>query len=289
MNLRDQGDKMSDNGDNAKDAATESTAVKSKGGGGAVFFAVLLSTVAAGAMVVGSPYWTPYAEKYIRAPNPLKALQGETAKLGQAVADLDAKSNAAASETAKLKEQTAALASARIAAVAMANTQLRARIASGDSYEYELAALRIAAKGDAELKPLIDSLEPYAASGAPTRVALRESFPHAVAAVVATEAETAAKSAAGWFGGFGALVGQLGYVLQVTTPPEGGVHSTVRQARVRLSAGDLAGAVDEMSNLPEPRVIEASTWIAAAKARLIADKADTGLTTIILGRLTSIK
>lgn len=268
----------------------EAPAKTKSGGCGAVFFAVFLSVAASGALVVGSPYWTPYAETYAGIPGPLKGVENENARLGRAVADLETKSAAVVAEQGKLKEQTAAaVGGVRAASLALANAQLRAKLASGESFEYELAVVAAAAKGDAEVAPLLASLEPFAAAGAPTKAALRESFPLAVGAVVAAEAETAAKSANGWLGSLSALAGQLGYVLQVTTAPEGGVHAMVRQARVRLSAGDLAGAVDELSTLPEPRAQDAALWIDGAKARIAADKADGALTTLILARLTASK
>lgn len=283
----------------AKPAAAEPTArpVEKSGGGGAVFFAVFLSVAASGALVVGSPYWTPFAEKYaekiITLPNPLKAVQAELARLSGAVAAADAKTAALATESAKLKEQTSAATGAsagvKAATLALAGGQLRTKLAAGETFQFELAAVRAVAKGDAEVNALLDGVAPLASVGVPTRAVLRDGFPAAVAAVVAAEAEGAAKSAAGWFGGVSALVNQLGYVLHVTPAPEGGVHAVARQARARLAAGDLAGAVEEFSALPEPRPADADEWLTAAKARVAADKADGALTTLILSRLNAAK
>lgn len=262
-------------------------------GGGAVFFAVFLSVAASGAMVVGSPYWTPFTEKIIELPNPLKRVEQETARLTRAVADLDGKAAAAGADSAKLKEQVAATGAAsagvKAATLALAGSQLRARLAAGEPFEFELAAVRAVAKGDAEINGLLDSVGKFAASGAQTRAALREAFPRTVAAVVSAEAETAAKSAAGWLGGLSALADQLGYVMQVKAPPEGGVHAAVRQARARLSAGDIVGAADELAALPAPRAAEADEWLEAARARAAADKVDGALTTLILARLAASK
>jgi hypothetical protein len=274
-------------------AAAPAPVAPSGGGGGAVFFAVFLSVAASGAMVVGSPYWTPFVEKVAELPNPLKRVEQETVRLVRAVADLDGKAAAASADAAKLKEQVAATGAAsagvKAATLALAGSQLRARLTSGEPFEFELAAVRAVAKGDAEINGLLDSVAKFAASGAHTRAALRETFPRTVAAVVAGEAETAAKSAAGWLGGLSALADQLGYVMQVKTPPEGGVHATVRQARARLSAGDIVGAADELATLPTPRATEADEWLEAARARAAADKADGTLTTLILARLAASK
>jgi hypothetical protein len=278
-------------------AAAPAPVVSSGGGGGAVFFAVFLSVAASGAMVVGSPYWTPFvekvAEKIIELPNPLKRVEQETARLARAVADLDGKAAATGADSAKLKEQVSATVTAsagvKAATLALAGSQLRARLTSGEPFEFELAAVRAVAKGDAEINGLLDSVAKFASSGAHTRAALRETFPRTVAAVVAAEAETAAKSAAGWLGGLSALADQLGYVMQVKTAPEGGVHATVRQARARLSAGDIVGAADELATLPAPRAAEADEWLEAARGRAAADKADGALTTLILARLAASK
>lgn len=295
---------MSDSSENKNVAVEEASAIQTaapapvaSSGGGAVFFAVFLSVAASGAMVVGSPYWTPFvekvAEKIIDLPNPLKRVEQETARLVRAVADLDGKAAAASADSAKLKEQVAttgaASAGVKAATLALAGSQLRARLSSGEPFEFELAAVRAVSKGDAEINGLLDSVAKFAASGAHTRAALRETFPRTVAAVVAAEAETAAKSAAGWLGGLSALADQLGYVMQVKTPPEGGVHATVRQARARLSAGDIVGAADELATLPAPRATEADEWLEAARARAAADKADGTLTTLILARLAASK
>lgn len=277
--------------------ASQPAAQKSGGGGGAVFFAVFLSLTASGALVVGSPYWTPFVEKYakniVELPNPLKAVQAEVARLAGAVAGVEGKTAALAADSAKLKEQTAAATGAsagvKAATLALAGGQLRAKLAAGEPFQYELAAVRAVAKGDAEVAALLDGVAPLASTGVPTKATLRDAFPTAVAAVVAAEAEGAAKSAAGWFGGVTALVNQLGYVLQVSPAPEGGAHAIARQARARLAAGDLAGAVDEFSALPEPRPADAEDWLAAAKVRVAADKADGALTTLILSRLAAAK
>lgn len=279
--------------------ATQAAAqpAQKSGGGGAVFFAVFLSVAASGALVVGSPYWTPFVEKYakniVELPNPLKAVQAEVGRLAGAVAAVEGKTAALAADSAKLKDQTAAATGAsagvKAATLALAGGQLRAKLAAGEPFQYELAAVRAVAKGDAEVTALLDGVAPLASTGVPTKATLRDAFPAAVAAVVAAEAEGAAKSAAGWFGGVTALVNQLGYVLQVSPAPEGGVHAIARQSRARLAAGDLAGAVDEFSALPEPRAADAEDWLAAAKVRVAADKADGALTTLILSRLAAAK
>lgn len=292
---------MSDTTDTGNDKTTATADVAPaqpapparSGGGGAVFFAVVLSLLASGALVVGSPYWTPLADKYIKLPNPLKQLAGETARLDRAVIELDGRVAAATAENGKLKDAVAAAGGAvsgvKAATLALAGAQLRARLASGEAYDVELAAVRAVAGDDAEVKAVLATLAPHATLGAPTRAVVRDGFSRAVAAVVAAEAESAAKSAAGWYESVTALFGQLGYVMQVNPAPEGSVHAVARQARARLAAGDLAGAAQELSTLPEPRAPEAEEWLASAQARVAADKADGALATLILARLGASK
>lgn len=262
-------------------------------GVGTVFFAVVLSAVASGALVVGSPYWTPLTQKYIELPNPLKKVEAETTRLGRGISDLDGKVNGIAADTAMLKELVGASSSAasglRAAMLALAGSQLRMRLATGDSYEMELGAVRAAAGDDPDVKTLLESIAPNATAGIPPRSVLREAFPGTVAAVVAAEAESATEKAGSWYDSISALIGQLGYVTQINEAPQGSVHQVIRQARARLSVGDLAGAAEELGNLPQPRVAEADDWLKAAKARVVADKADSQLLTLSLARLGAAK
>lgn len=258
-------------------------------GAGTVFFAIFLSVLASGALVVGAPFWTPYTSDIIDLPNPLSGVVGETARLARVVTDLDGRLAAVAGDTAALKAQSAAGAKSgdgvRAATLALAGAQLRDRLADGRSYELQLAAVRAIAVGDEELTKVVAALTPYAADGVATRATLRDAFPSAVAAVVTAEAESATRAAAGWYESATALLGQLGYVMRLSEVPDGSVHAIVRGAREKLVAGDLEGAAAQMSGLPANRPEEASAWIEAARARVAADKADSALATLSLSRL----
>lgn len=272
-------------------STTTTTEPARSSGAGTVFFALFLSVLASGALVVGAPFWTPYTADIIDLPNPLSAVVSETARLSRVVVDMDGRIATVSGDTAALKAQAAAGAKSRdgvrAATLALAGAQLRDRLAGGQAYELQLAAVRALAVGDEELTRVVVALAPYASTGVATREVLRDAFPSAVAAAVTAEAESATRAAAGWYESASALLGQLGYVMHLSEVPTGSAHAIVRAAREKLVAGDLEGAAAQMSGLPEPRPEEAAAWIEAARARVAADKADSALATLSLSRLAA--
>jgi hypothetical protein len=135
---------------------------------------------------------------------------------------------------------------------------------SGLPFMKELEAARVQL-GD-RAAPLA-VLEPYAGKGIPTMAALAESLsqlaPHL------TRAPSADTSV------LGRLLDNAARLVEVRPvgEPEGkGAGALVARAETKLARGDVAGALAEVDQLPDSAKAAASTWIAAARQRLDAER-----------------
>src|SRR5262249_47788004 len=107
-------------------------------------------------------------------------------------------------------------------------------------------------------------LAPFALHGVPTQATLSQQFPDIAAR--ALEAENRARATT-WLGGFWANTGNL-IVIRRTGERKGeDSESILARAGTRLNAGDLDGAVKEMTSLKGAARAAAQTWLAQAQAR----------------------
>ena len=165
-------------------------------------------------------------------------------------------------------EIDAASARAAVAAAlgpAVVADALAAAVESGRPFETELAALSRLNVDDAA----IDGLEPHAASGLPTLLALRSEFEAAIAPV-----ELAAPVAEGAGAMNRLLQSARGLVEVRPARPVEGADPTAIVARIRgaLEVGDVGAALAEWQALPADARAATADWAEAAEARHAADE-----------------
>lgn len=157
--------------------------------------------------------------------------------------------------------------------------QLRAALARGVPYRQELSTLEGLSAEDETLAETIAPLWSYASIGVETQAGLRARFEKLAPEVLS--AEQAASG--GWTDRILAKLNDVVTIRRIGGDVEGdGADALLARAEARLAAGDLAGAVDIMVGLKGPAAEVAASWLAAARARLAADKAVAALESRVL-------
>jgi uroporphyrinogen-III synthase len=218
---------------------------------------------------------------------------GDAAALEKVKADLAAfdqrlkDAEGAAADIAALKQALAQLAAANAksgngaAGIALSINQLQRLMAGGKPYASAIATLEEFGSSDpqlaAALAPSLGALKANADKGVATLAELQGSFPataDAITHAASSVAETTSPDAS-----FGERVlARLSSL--VTIRPEGenaqGDEPLARLARgeAKLNAGDVEGAVGELSGLPAGAIADAAKpWLDRARARLDAEAA----------------
>jgi hypothetical protein len=218
---------------------------------------------------------------------------GDAAALEKVKADLAAfdqrlkDAEGAAADIAALKQALAQLAAANAksgngaAGIALSINQLQRLMAGGKPYASAIATLEKFGSSDpqlaAALAPSLGALKANADKGVATLAELQGSFPataDAITHAASSVAETTSPDAS-----FGERVlARLSSL--VTIRPEGenaqGDEPLARLARgeAKLNAGDVEGAVGELSGLPAGAIADAAKpWLDRARARLDAEAA----------------
>ncbi len=211
------------------------------------------------------------------------------------------KDESALGEIAGLKQQLASLATSSRSetaapALALAITALDERLSAGAPYAREIEALSRVGGSDPALREAIAAplaaLQPMAASGIPTVASLRAEFP--ATAEAARRADSADAAAAAGNAGLGQRVlARLESLVTIRPAGEEGAAAQgdstparLDRADARLAAGDLAGAVAEVSALTGPAREAARAWLQRAEARLKAESAASDLADAALAALT---
>ena len=153
----------------------------------------------------------------------------------------------------------------------LAAGRLQSAVTAGRPYAEELAVARRLAMADADLIAQLAPLAADAATGVARVDVLRTRFAATARAVI-----HAAATAAGddWLGRTRARARSVVSVRRVGEPAAGQAPADiVARAEARLVVDDLAGAVAELAALDGAAATAATSWLAAARARLDADAA----------------
>ena len=153
----------------------------------------------------------------------------------------------------------------------LAAGRLQSAVTAGRPYAEELAVARRLAMADADLSAQLAPLAADAATGVARVDVLRTRFAATARAVI-----HAAATAAGddWLGRTLARARSVVSVRRVGEPAAGQAPADiVARAEARLVVDDLAGAVAELAALDGAAATAATSWLAAARARLDADAA----------------
>jgi hypothetical protein len=154
----------------------------------------------------------------------------------------------------------------------VSTVQLSRAIESGRPFEGEWVNLYALTEGHPELRSELSRLMPFAADGSPTLGALRDDL-RAIAAQEGTPVIDPANYIA-----YGLDLLQTGLGIPVGTTAEAQVVSSiVTSADRRLSAGDIDGALEVMSNLPDQDMAAFRAWRADAQRAAAARTVSAGL------------
>ncbi|MDP2331867.1 MAG: uroporphyrinogen-III synthase [Reyranella sp.] len=186
---------------------------------------------------------------------------------GKALADAVDKARAEASAMGAGEKK--ALGAARASAVIGVAARLSSALEAGAPYASELGLLAPLAEGDAKLGEIITSLQPHAAAGVASRVALSASFPAVAKAALADDLADDS------FGErlLGKIKGLVSLRRVGADVPGDAVDAKLARAEAALEAGDVAKAVDLMKSLPPQTAKATSAWLARAEAHLAAKRA----------------
>ena len=157
-------------------------------------------------------------------------------------------------------EQTAAM--TRTMALVRLSDTLRRPI----PFAAELALVRASGTDLGDVKPLLDRIEPYAATGIPGTAQLRQDF-HTLADQVA-HADHALMPAS-WMNNLTAWAH-----LRSAPPPAPSTDPSLdllHEASARLADGDVAGALEQAAQLSDTYKPAFASWIEDAQARVAAD------------------
>ncbi|MDP2377168.1 uroporphyrinogen-III synthase [Reyranella sp.] len=196
------------------------------------------------------------------------ARQREQAKaLSEAVDKARAEANAVGAGEKK------ALGTARASAVIGVAARLSSALEAGAPYTSELGLLAPLARddgkgGDAKLSEIITSLQPHAATGVASRVALSASFPAVAKAALADDLADDS------FGErlLGKIKGLVSLRRVGADVPGDAVEAKLARAEAALEAGDVAKAVELVKSLPPQTAKATSAWLARAEAHLAAKR-----------------
>jgi uroporphyrinogen-III synthase len=197
----------------------------------------------------------------------LDALEGKTTALDNSLAQI-----AAAPPGVTARQQLGT-------ALVLAVGQLRGALGSDKPYVAEVSAVHDLLSVDSDLMtqftPILDRLQPMAGTGAPTLAELQGSLP---TTEIARAAESEVGGAAiGAEEGWGQrLLRRLSDVV-VVRPVGGDAEgddplSRLARGEAKLGAGDLSGAVAELTPLTGGSAKAAEAWLAKAQARLAQDQ-----------------
>jgi hypothetical protein len=134
---------------------------------------------------------------------------------------------------------------------------------SSGPFEQSFASLKELLPDD----PNVAALEPLSRTGAPTRNELRDSFGEVQLGII--RAARQAQAGAGFWGRIQAALAQWITIRQAGQgdTPDG----VVERASQRLSADDLAGAIQELNRLSGAPAAAAAGWLENARRRLAID------------------
>jgi hypothetical protein len=151
------------------------------------------------------------------------------------------------------------------AAEALAAAALSSAAEGSAPFDRDLAAYARLAPDDPDLR----ALAPLAARGAPSRAALAAAFPD-LASAAAAASHTPAKGA-GYLARLLAVLGRVVIVRNVD-PGAGGVDGLLARAQGEAAAGDLAGAIRLVDDLPPGARAALAEWRDAAERRIEIDR-----------------
>jgi hypothetical protein len=198
------------------------------------------------------------------------AAQAAAQAEAQAAAQAEAQASGTGAEAGSPQDTTALV-------LVLAVSNLRQALATNDPFEKALDALRVLAGDNPDIKAAVVLLAKSAATGIPTRPALNQQFVAIAGKIVQASRVT---GETGWLNRVGNRLASLVTWRRIDGKGKNfPVDAMVAAAESELMAGDLKAAVTTVGRVSvnAKAAAVAAPWLAAAKARLAADRAVTSL------------
>lgn len=190
---------------------------------------------------------------------PPPADRAEIEALNNRIAALEKSAGTMESELGK----RATLASDRATRLALASSALRSAVERGEPFTAELAAARPLAGKNA-----FESLEPFAASGVPSNLALARELSTLVPAL--RNAANAMPVEGGFFERIKSSASRLVRIRPSDESPSDDPAAVIARVDAKAAHADVAGALVELDKLPPAVRAPAQAWIEKARARIAA-------------------
>lgn len=197
-------------------------------------------------------------------------------------------------EIAQLRQQLAALGDngssdtrnvSDAVGLALAAGRLQRALDNGAPYQDVLISLRALSDGDATMGLILDRIAGQAGTGIATRQSLTGSFAGAAREIVAAGD---ADAAGGWTDRTVQRIRSVASIRRIGADTPGDTpEARVARAEAKLTGGDLAGAVGELTDLGGAAALAAAPWLSGARARLDADAAVSEIEALAIARLQS--
>ena len=202
-------------------------------------------------------------------------------KLAATIGDM--KNRIAGLEVSLAAARQVAVSAGKADTIALAAGQLRDALGRGIPFAAEIGTLMRLGRGNPAIVATLAKIEPMAAKGVPSEVALLASLPSAIEAAVTA---IRAPENGGWMDRTKSKL--RGFVRVRRIDGKGtGTDAVLARAEIAARQGDLAAVVNELSMLNGVAARAAASWLAAARSRLEADAAGASLSKIILSGLSS--
>lgn len=224
-------------------------------------------------IAVTAPFWEGALLGAINIHLPMAAELADNARalerLDRRTADLEQQLGAATAQLGKLQAQLADT-TGRANATAertrtLAMVELVSALRRSGGFELELAAVRAAAPDAADLKPLLDQIEPYAVSGVPSAGQVSRDFSRINARLQWTDRGYLSIA---WVTRL--LPWQRAAVAQPALATDS-APQLLSQAGSQIGGGDLAGAIATLQTVGGTYQEALADWLEDAKARVAAD------------------
>jgi hypothetical protein len=227
--------------------------------------------IAAIVIALTAPYWQgPVLGGLGLSPPAMRALAANRAaldRLDRQSAELEHGLGATTAELEQLRTglatTTARATEALTRANALAVVELATALRRNGPFDLELATVR-AASTDPAMTPLLDAVEPYAATGVPATARLRQDLARIGMRITWTERGYVPVA---WVSRL--LPWQRGAAAAPAQPDP--APKLLGQASAALDGGDLPGAVELVAQVGEPHQEAVSDWLEDARARVAAD------------------
>lgn len=210
----------------------------------------------------------------------MAATQGSVERLNGQVTGLGGRLDKVDAALADRRQQTL-----RAEATILAVGQLRTALATSKPFAKQLAAVRAMVPGDADIGAVLDQMQPFADSGAETSDDLTRDFSRLAPTLVRTAVVGDGQS--WWRQALYHIQSVVSIRRTGADAPGDSVGATVARAEAKLDEDDLQGAIAMLQGLSGAAADRASPWIHDAQHRVAVDAAESDLSRIAIGRVST--